>query len=873
MKQICLLHYLQTFTPKIYFLLFLVWQTQQAFAQLYDDFSDQDFTTNPTWTGHDSLFKVTDARLQLNAPAQSGVAYLSTASNAASAAAWEFSIMMDFNPSNSNYAKVYLTADQSVLTAPLSGYFLMIGGENDDVCLYQQLGETSLKIIDGTDGILDLTAVAITIRVIRDDQGWQLFTKADTTDIYKLEGTADDVSSLPSQYFGIVCAYTATRSNKFFFDTFNIEGSPQQDNTPPRLTKLDVRSSQEVTLTFSESLDATSATLTENFYVDHGVGSPASITLQENKNVIDISFTNHFPENTEVVLSISGVADVTGNTIQTIQETFTFISSAQANKKDIIITEILADPAPSVGLPAVEFVELYNRSSTSFNLSGWVLTDGSSIASLPDFTLLPAEYVVLTPHDGEFQGLKNVLQLANFPTLNNTADDLILKDGNGNVIDLVSYHLSWYQDDDKADGGYSLEMIDPNDICSEHENWSASENEKGGTPGFQNSLFASRPDQTGPKLLSAIPISSTEIHLFFNEKLDVQLPPTSTFVINPTMTITHASFADASLRSINLTLGDALSPRVHYVIGAEKIYDCSGNLIQSENMRVEFGLPEKADSLDVLFNEILFNPSPTGVDFVEIINASHKYINFNNWSIATLEDGVVKDKAPLTTADYLFAPGDILAITTDPDALKGEYVNAHEFNFFSVKNLPAFNDNEGFVVLLDSQNHIIDNLKYTKEMHSVFIKDDEGVSLERIATLPASAQQNWTSASSSAGFATPGYTNSAALLPTAADPTTIKVEPEIFNPLGASPNFALISYSVGHSGYVGNVKIFNSQGYLIKQIANNDILGTTGFYRWDGDRADGTKANVGYYMIWFEIFDEHGSVKQYQRRVAIAGAF
>ena len=43
--------------------------------------------------------------------------------------------------------------------------------------------------------------------------------------------------------------------------------------------------------------------------------------------------------------------------------------------KDIIFSEILADPTPKAGLPETEFVELFNRSEFAFDLSGWKITD------------------------------------------------------------------------------------------------------------------------------------------------------------------------------------------------------------------------------------------------------------------------------------------------------------------------------------------------------------------------------------------------------------------------------------------------------------------------------------------------------------------
>jgi hypothetical protein len=57
-----------------------------------------------------------------------------------------------------------------------------------------------------------------------------------------------------------------------------------------------------------------------------------------------------------------------------------------------------------------------------------------------------------------------------------------LKTNTGQLVDSVNYNTDWYRDDDKLEGGWTLEMIDPNNICGEENNWSSSENPAGGTP-------------------------------------------------------------------------------------------------------------------------------------------------------------------------------------------------------------------------------------------------------------------------------------------------------------------------------------------------------------------------------------------------------
>src|SRR5262245_25261937 len=76
-------------------------------AQFADDFSDNNFTNNPVWSGSDSKFAVSTGELKLQAPASSGTAYLSTPSEAVDNAVWQFSVKMEFNPSSSNYTRVY----------------------------------------------------------------------------------------------------------------------------------------------------------------------------------------------------------------------------------------------------------------------------------------------------------------------------------------------------------------------------------------------------------------------------------------------------------------------------------------------------------------------------------------------------------------------------------------------------------------------------------------------------------------------------------------------------------------------------------------------------------------------------------------------
>ena len=133
---------------------------------------------------------------------------------------------------------------------------------------------------------------------------------------------------MTSKYFGILCSYTATRSDKFFFDDFNIQGNATNDDIAPDLVKLETKSSHELILVFSEPLEAESATNVENFTVSPAVGNPAAAVLNSDQKTLALEFDRHFSENTLSVLTIAGITDLSGNLMKPLDKEFFFVPPA-----------------------------------------------------------------------------------------------------------------------------------------------------------------------------------------------------------------------------------------------------------------------------------------------------------------------------------------------------------------------------------------------------------------------------------------------------------------------------------------------------------------------------------------------------------------
>jgi len=112
---------------------------------------------------------------------------------------------------------------------------------------------------------------------------------------------------------------------------------------------------------------------------------------------------------------------------------------------ELIITEIMADPTPTRGLPEKEYIELYNRTDRAISLARVKLQIGTTTQTFSNYTIQPKEYVVLCEKVDEatFSKFGKTLVISNF-TLNNTGTTIALRNDRNQTIFSVSYTDKWY---------------------------------------------------------------------------------------------------------------------------------------------------------------------------------------------------------------------------------------------------------------------------------------------------------------------------------------------------------------------------------------------------------------------------------------------
>jgi hypothetical protein len=838
-------------------------------AQFTDNFDDGDFTTGTLWSGDDALFTVVSGQLRSNSPGAANY-QLSTASTQATDAQWEFFLNLKFATSGANYVDVYLMSSAADLASGVNGYTVRIGGTSDRVELFRSDAGTGTSLIASADGIVNSSSDnPFRILVKRDAaNNWTLQLDDGNTGTYATAGSATDATYTSCSHFGIRIEQSTAASpvNNHFFDDISV-GPIVLDLTPPEILSVTATSATNVDVLYNEPLDPG---FIGTYDIIPFIGVSAAVQDGTDPALVHVTPAIAFTSGNTYSLLSNGAQDAAGNAAPNVSTDFTYVVPAVAGPRDVVINELMADPSPAVGLPEAEFVELYNANLTeSYDLAGWTFSDGSTTSTLPAFTLVPGAHCMVVDDAvaGLFSAYPNVVVVSTFPSLNNDGDPLTLKDGNGTLIDAVTYALSWYQDAAKADGGWTLEQVDPTTPCSGAANWRASNAAAGGTPSAQNSIFAIVPDTEAPSLTTVLVNDASAIVLQFSEAMDIGTLASGTYTITPTIAIGSAIATSAS--TVQLTLAQPLAAGQLYTITATNVSDCPGNPIGTANTAT-FALPEPVAAGDVVINEVLYDPRGSGSDFVEVYNRSNKVLSLAGWKLANVTNGSVASPITITGTSYLLLPGEFVLITEDALNVEAEYPQSR-MDRFLVADLPSYTNGEGSVVLQDPMGVQLDRLDYTDDLHFTLLNETEGVSLERVdPDRPTGDNSNWHSAADDAGFATPGFQNSQ-YAPAPSGGGELVATPEIFSPDNDGYQDVLtLTYTFGEPGYVGTMIVFDIAGREAKVLMNNVLLGTSGAISWDGILETGEKARIGPYVVYLEVFDLSGNVQKFRRTVTLA---
>ena len=540
-----------------------------------------------------------------------------------------------------------------------------------------------------------------------------------------------------------------TRENNYGLSTDANGGTPGEQNsifddtpdtTPPAISSISVISSTELDVSFDELLEETSAETTANYSIDGGI-TVSTATRDASDNQLVHLTVSALPSGETRTLTVNGVEDLSGNGVVDGTIEFEYIETEVAVAGDVVINEFLASPSATSTIPNAEYVELYNRSTKFIDLSGWTVSDAAGSSSpFGSYILRPDSFLILTETDNGalFSSYGDVLEINNFPSLNNAGDSIIISNASTTVIHETAYTSS--------SSGISSELINPNGPDYSENNYGLSTDANGGTPGEQNSIFDDTPDTTPPAISSISVISSTELDVSFDELLEeTSAETTANYSIDGGITVSTATRDASDNQLVHLTVS-ALPSGETRTLTVNGVEDLSGNGVVDGTIEFEYIETEVAVAGDVVINEFLASPSATSTipnaEYVELYNRSTKFIDLSGWTVSD----AAGSSSPF--GSYILRPDSFLILTeTDNGALFSSYGDVLEIN-----NFPSLNNAGDSIIISNGSTTIIHETAYTSS--------SSGISSELINPNGPDYSENNYGLSTDANGGTPGEQNS-----------------------------------------------------------------------------------------------------------------
>ncbi len=380
-------------------------------------------------------------------------------------------------------------------------------------------------------------------------------------------------------------------------------------------------------------------------------------------------------------------------------------------------------------------------------------------------------------------------------------------------------------------------------------------------------------DTFPPKIIKSQILSKNKIKIIFDEpvKKETAINGNNYHLKSNNDKPSSIYYHDTIPNEVILKFSKDFESGIYYILIVSGIKDIHGNEMKNIN-KTTFYLIDTPQKGDIVINEILFNPRKGSNDFLELINVSNKIINLKGLIISNKDK---ENKDEILNDNIILKKGKYICITKDTSKLINDYFIPD--TAILVQNpLPSFDDDNGNVSLIyfNSASGLyttIDSFDYSEDMHSVFLTNNEGVSLERKNPFIATQDSfNWTSAATITGGATPGYKNSSFFDTNDNIKDNFELVNNVFSPdQDGVDDFLTLEYSLEKDNVLANIYIFDSKGRFITKLLNNESLSYKGIVTWDGF-VDGKKMPVGIYILYIDTIDLNGNSIKYKKAFILA---
>lgn len=774
---------------------------------------------------------------------------------------WNFSVKTgDWQPSASTNFRIYLLSSQELNNEIQDAVYLTVeeDKENYFLMLKQIANQEETTLLRSEIQWVENQCAGFLIN--REPDGvFRIYHRWCNENKYIFDGESQSSLTISNIFTGIQYNYSSTRAGMFRVDDFCIRYA----ETAAKIKEIRNVGGIAIEVEFTRNINFSSAADKSNYTIENQEGTTIAIkeieASQQAQNTITLRFDEL--EWTNYKLSICGLLDEKGYQICDAK-----YFDYQTATGYVAINEIMFETNEYEGISSAEYIELLNTTNEAINLQNWLLAVGESSVKLPYCRIESGEFLIISNSENSaiLEKYGKTLLLENMPYISNNGTLIELKNANNETVSWVDFEDEWLNDEFKQRGGWALERIDAMNLCGQNNNWTASENSNGGTPGAENSVIANNPDLIAPEIVHLSVLSDTVIQLTYNEPLDLTTIERGQNYTVDSQSPEKIETSLPNIENLQLIFKEQFLPNTTYFLMAgDNVKDCAGKPAKADFLR--FVLPQTPDSADIAINEIMFNPLPGSVDFIELYNRTNKTFDLKDLLVARKNNaGDIIDVAPIANFGTLFFPQDYVAICTDKQAITDFYFSPDTAQFVESNALPSLPNDAGNIQIINQNGQTIDFFEYNSDMHFGLITNEEGVSLERVNfDITASDYNNWQSAASNVGYATPAYKNSQYFAQKQKEQNTVfAFSHETITPNNDGIEDELrIDYEFDKQGYVANVMIFNRHGFRVNHLIKNQITGSIGYWIWDGLSDEKKALDSDIYVIYIEAFHLDGNVE------------
>ncbi|HET6401595.1 MAG TPA: lamin tail domain-containing protein [Candidatus Kapabacteria bacterium] len=580
-------------------------------------------------------------------------------------------------------------------------------------------------------------------------------------------------------------------------------------------------------------------------------------TLDTDSSIIEyinLPYVSYRPTN--YTLYITSAFDTTHG-----DDTLRFNVPGKSNALSIVMNEIMV----RVASPEPQWIELLNTTPDTINIAGWSLTVlGHSPVVVPSMNavLPPDSMVILSGNDtalAQYRKIpvEHIIQIS-LPHMDYGGSTLALRDPFGDLIDTVSYAGTWIKTD-----GISIERIDPSKPGDDPSNWAACGDSSGSTILRPNSVRRRGHDIA---LLSVDGVNEVDTSVIFsvgNLGRDTSRSVTIRLQIDTIDTVTSVIpvfLPPDTTVQVLIPIPQNFFGLFH---GIAYLLDSLNAQTSNDTIHFRIVIPVPLDSL--VLNEVMFDPQPTGCEWLELYNRSSRWISLDSARLVTGEKRPGEYSHAVTP--LLIPPDSFGIIAADSSLFYQTYpslTHGGDVAGLGISSLDLGRDS-CFLTLHNPDSTTIDSVHYFKTwQQSLLRKTFVGISLERIDPAGESNDpRNWQACIDTSG-ATPLARNSIASSnsDTASPPLpagtafNASFSPNPFSPDGDGfQDATTLTIQTGDatSAWAMRVRIYDARGVMVRMLSDAaTIIGATAL-SFDGKRDNGQTLPPGLYAVLIEL--------------------